>query len=125
MSYYDSSGSQEYALTKPFSEKTAQVIDEEIHKLIEKAYLRAKTLLTDNKNLLEKVAPLLIEKEVIFKEDLEGIFGKRLFDKDVEEAKKEEELKQASILAQNDNVSTTLDPIAEEKIETEEKPKEE
>ncbi|NVO01767.1 MAG: ATP-dependent metallopeptidase FtsH/Yme1/Tma family protein [Bacteroidetes bacterium] len=125
MSYYDSSGSQEYALTKPFSEKTAQVIDEEIHKLIEKAYLRAKTLLTDNKNLLEKLALLLLEKEVIFKEDLEGIFGKRLFDKDVEEAKKEEEQKQASILAQNDNVSTTLDPIAEEKIETEEKPKEE
>ncbi|MDR2980256.1 MAG: ATP-dependent zinc metalloprotease FtsH [Bacteroidales bacterium] len=80
ISYYDSSGQQEYAFTKPYSEKTAQEIDNEIHELIEKAYERAKSLLADHKGQLTDLAELLLEKEVIFSDDLECIFGKREFD---------------------------------------------
>ncbi len=82
VSYYDSTGANEYGFTKPYSEKTAQIIDEEVSKLIETAYARAKDLLTKNKHLLKQLAEKLLEKEVIFKEDLEIIFGKRPFDKD-------------------------------------------
>ncbi len=80
ISYYDSTGANEYGFTKPYSEKTAQTIDEEVSKLIETSYLRAKDILTKNKPLLQQLAEKLLEKEVIFKEDLEAIFGKRPFD---------------------------------------------
>lgn len=79
ISFYDSTGQTEYAFNKPYSEKTAQAIDEEVSKLIEDAYRRTKELLMNNKDKLSKLANLLLEKEVIFKEDLEGIFGKRPF----------------------------------------------
>jgi ATP-dependent metalloprotease FtsH len=82
ISYYDSTGANEYGFTKPYSERTAQTIDEEVSKLIEGAYARAKDILTKNKNLLTLLAEKLLDKEVIFKEDLEIIFGKRPFDKD-------------------------------------------
>ena len=82
ISYYDSTGANEYGFTKPYSEKTAQTIDEEVSKLIETAYVRAKDILTKNKHLLTQLAEKLLEKEVIFKEDLEAIFGKRPFDKE-------------------------------------------
>ncbi len=82
ISYYDSTGANEYGFTKPYSEKTAQIIDEEVSKLIETAYIRAKDILTKNISLLKLLAEKLLEKEVIFKEDLELIFGKRPFDKD-------------------------------------------
>jgi len=78
LTYYDSSG-QEYSFTKPYSEKTAEVIDEEISKLIEQQYNRAKDLLKKNRDKLIKLAQRLLEKEVIFKEDLEEILGKRPF----------------------------------------------
>jgi ATP-dependent metalloprotease FtsH len=87
ITYYDSSGQSEYNFSKPYSEDTAKVIDEEISNIIEQEYQRAITLLTENKDKLMQLADLLIEKEVIFKEDLEKIFGKRHFDK--EELKKE------------------------------------
>jgi len=77
VSFYDSTGQQEYALTKPYSEKTAQRIDEEISKLIESAYKRAKEILLKHQDKLTQLAEILIEKEVIFAEDLEAIFGKR------------------------------------------------
>ena len=82
ISYYDSTGANEYGFTKPFSERTAQIIDEEISKMIETAYVRAKDILTKNKHLLTQLAEKLLDKEVIFKEDLEIIFGKRPFDKE-------------------------------------------
>lgn len=82
ISYYDSTGANEYGFTKPYSEKTAETIDEEVSKLIETAYIRAKDILTKNKHLLTQLAEKLLEKEVIFKEDLETIFGKRPFDKE-------------------------------------------
>ncbi len=79
LTYYDSSG-QEYGFTKPYSEKTAEIIDEEISKLIEEQYQRVKELLQKNKDKLIKLAERLLEKEVIFKEDLEEILGKRPFE---------------------------------------------
>ncbi|MCC6837335.1 MAG: peptidase M41, partial [Bacteroidia bacterium] len=84
LSYYDSSGANEYGFTKPYSDKTAEVIDEEVSKMVETAYTRAKKILADNKHLLTQLAEKLLEKEVIFKEDLENIFGKRRFEKDIE-----------------------------------------
>jgi ATP-dependent metalloprotease FtsH len=79
ISFYDSTGQTEYSFNKPYSEKTAQTIDEEVSKLVESAYHRTKELLMANKDKLTLLANLLLEKEVIFKEDLEGIFGKRPF----------------------------------------------
>ncbi len=79
ISYYDSSGQNEYSFSKPFSEETARVIDEEIHKMIEEAYDKAKALLTENREKLNQLAEILLLKEVIFREDLEKIFGKRPF----------------------------------------------
>jgi len=80
ISFYDSSGQQEYMLGKPFSEKTAQVIDEEISRMVETAYSRAKKLLVENREKLNQLADILLQKEVIFREDLEHIFGKRPYD---------------------------------------------
>jgi cell division protease FtsH len=77
MSFYDSSGQNEFAFSKPYSEKTAELIDGEVTTLIEQAYLRAKDILTTNKDGLTKLADLLLEREVIFSEDLEHIFGPR------------------------------------------------
>jgi AFG3 family protein len=77
ISYYDSQGNNEYGFTKPYSEKTAQTIDEEVSKLIESQYQRAKEILTQNKHLLVQLAESLMAKEVIFKEDLEQILGIR------------------------------------------------
>lgn len=91
ISYYDSTGQSEYGFTKPFSEKTAERIDTEIHKMIEEAYSKAKEILTENREKLDTLALLLLEKEVIFREDLERIFGKRPFDKE-EEAKTKDEI---------------------------------
>jgi cell division protease FtsH len=79
ITYYDSSGQSEYSFSKPYSEETAQTIDKEISKLIENEYQRAIKILQDNKEKLEKLADILIEKEVIFKDDLETLFGKRPF----------------------------------------------
>lgn len=93
ISFYDFSGQQEYSFTKPYSEKTAQLIDEEVHKLIEQAYNKAVNLLTENKSKVDKLAQLLLDKEVIFSEDLEKIFGKREFARDVEKRIEYEEEK--------------------------------
>ena len=80
ISYYDSSGQQEYQFNKPFSEKTAETIDSEVKKLAEKAYARAVKILQENKEGLQKLAQVLIEKEVIFREDLVAVFGERPWD---------------------------------------------
>jgi AFG3 family protein len=82
ISYYDSTGQQEYSFQKPYSEKTAELIDVEIRALVESAYERAVSLLDENRENLEKVAARLLEKEVIFSEDLEEIFGKRPWDEE-------------------------------------------
>ena len=102
VSYFDSSGQNEYGFTKPYSEETAQAIDEEVSKIIEEQYERAKSILIENKEKHADLANLLLEREVIFSEDLEQIFGKRKMSKHIvqlddngsdvsAEAKKDEE----------------------------------
>jgi cell division protease FtsH len=85
VTYYDSTGQSEYSFSKPYSEETAMIIDKEISLLIESQYERAIKILEDNKDKLNQLADILIEKEVIFKDDLEAIFGKRTFDTNLEE----------------------------------------
>ncbi|PJJ07238.1 cell division protease FtsH [Flavobacterium sp. 1] len=85
VTYYDSSGQSEYSFSKPYSDDTAKIIDAEISELIEGQYLRAIQILEKNKDKLNQLADILIEKEVIFKDDLETIFGKRTFDKNLGE----------------------------------------
>lgn len=85
VTYYDSSGQSEYSFSKPYSDETAKVIDAEISLLIESQYQRAIKILEANKDKLNQLADILIEKEVIFKDDLETIFGKRTFDANLEE----------------------------------------
>jgi AFG3 family protein len=80
VSYYDSKQS-EYSFNKPYSESTAQTIDEEVRKLISQAYDRSKNLLLDKRNELEVIAQELLKKEIIFQSDLEALIGKRPFDK--------------------------------------------
>ena len=83
ITYYDSSNGNEYGFTKPYSEKTAETIDKEISSIIEKEYQRAIKLLENNRAKLVELAEVLLDKEVIFKDNLEKIFGKRPFDKEV------------------------------------------
>ena len=85
LTYYDSSGQNEYGFTKPYSEQTAELIDKEISDIIEEQYQRAIALLEKNKDKLIELAEVLLKDEVIFKDNLEAIFGKRPF-----EIKKEE-----------------------------------
>lgn len=77
VSFYDSTGQQEYAFNKPFSEKTNELIDQEISEIVESAYRKAVDLLQQHKEGLTQLATKLLEKEVIFGEDLEAVFGKR------------------------------------------------
>jgi len=85
ISFYDPQGNNQF--TKPYSDDTARIIDEEVSKLIESQYQRAKQILKDNETQLILLAEKLLEKEVIFKEDLVAIFGARQWDKIVEEDK--------------------------------------
>ena len=82
MSFYDSSGQTDFTFSKPYSEKTSEKIDAEVKKIIEEQYIRAKSLLKENIESLNQLGNLLLEKEVIFSDDLELIFGKRPFAKE-------------------------------------------
>lgn len=84
ISFYDSSGQSEYSFQKPYSEKTSEVIDQEVKKIVETAYERAKAIISESKDKVEKLSLLLLEREVIFREDLEHIFGKRPFETEEE-----------------------------------------
>ena len=85
LSYYDSSGQSDYSFSKPYSEKTAEIIDDEIKDFIDKQYTRATNILTENRDKLDALAQKLLDKEVIFREDLEDIFGKRAWDPELTE----------------------------------------
>ncbi len=89
VSYYDSSGQSDYSFNKPYSEKTAELIDSEINEIIRTAFARAKEILRNNAEGHKKLADLLLEREVIFTEDLENIFGLRPWGKKKEEEKSE------------------------------------
>jgi cell division protease FtsH len=84
LTYYDSSGENEYGFTKPYSEKTAELIDEEILKIIEEQYQRAISILMKYKDKLTELATELLDKEVIFKDNLQKIFGDRPYSKSVD-----------------------------------------
>jgi cell division protease FtsH len=88
ITYYDSTGQSDYNFTKPYSEETAQIIDKEISKLVEVQYQRAIEILEEHKDKLVTLAELLMEKEVIFKKDLQLIFGERSFEEDTPETTK-------------------------------------
>ena len=77
ISFYDSTGQSEYSLTKPFSEKTAEAIDREVRRMVEEAYNKAKELLLNHREQLDLLAAQLYDKEVLFREDLERIYGPR------------------------------------------------
>lgn len=77
LSYYDSTGQSDMAFTKPYSEQTARDIDDEVHAIIDKAYAMAEKVLTEHRDGMVRLAELLLEREVVFTEDVENIFGKR------------------------------------------------
>ena len=91
MSFYDSTGSRAYDLTRPYSEKTAELIDKEVKELIEMIHDRTRAILTENKEGFLALAALLLEKEVIFADDLEWIFGPRAGAQPGEEVPKDPE----------------------------------
>jgi cell division protease FtsH len=78
LSFYDSTGTRGFDLTKPYSEKTAELIDREVKELIQMIHDKTLKILTDNKEGFLALATILLEKEVIFAEDLENIFGPRV-----------------------------------------------
>jgi AFG3 family protein len=80
ISFYDSTGQSDYSFNKPYSEKTAEIIDEEVKKMIEECYVKTKKVLSENKANLEILAARLLEKEILYREDLEEIFGMRPWD---------------------------------------------
>jgi len=124
LSFYDSTGQSDYNFSKPYSEKTAERIDERVSALIEEMYQRTITLLTENKEKLAELAERLLEKEVIFREDLVGIFGERAIDQqrkeEKEAAKAEMEMRKnaSSVIeeAKVDTKSTDDQPSTNEPI---------
>jgi ATP-dependent metalloprotease FtsH len=117
VTYYDSQGQNEYAMDKPYSEQTAETIDKEISKIIEKQYERASEMLENNREKLDQLANLLLEKEVIFKENVQEIFGKRPWDK--EEEKKEEKAEASPAEAPTESTTDAEAPTSDE-VKTEE-----
>lgn len=91
LSYYDSTGQNDFSFTKPYSEKTAELIDSEVKELVENAYAQAKKLLKQHQEQHKQVAELLLEREVIFSDDLERILGKRPWKDEEEENTSETE----------------------------------
>ncbi|MGM0932278.1 MAG: ATP-dependent zinc metalloprotease FtsH [Bacteroidota bacterium] len=114
LTYYDSSGQSEYNFTKPYSERTSELIDKEISNLIEAQYKRAIALLTENKDKLTQLADILLDKEVIFKDDLEKIFGARPFEKDRDMARVEQDKKEAKKRAKAEESSKNAEKSSEE-----------
>jgi ATP-dependent metalloprotease FtsH len=121
ISYYDSTGQQEYSFHKPYSEDTAKVIDKELSLLVESAYTRAKKILLDNKEKLIKLATILLEKEVIFREDVEAIFGKRPYEKasDEEVEKTEKTIENKTEEKEKEEITTSETENLEDKQQEE------
>jgi cell division protease FtsH len=115
-SYYDSTGQSEYSFNKPYSERTAEMIDDEANIIIQEQYKRAIETLENNRDGLSKLSELLLEKEVIFTEDLEKIFGKRTFGKsrmeEIDELNKTARAKKESTKKKDDEA-----PVDEDQAE--------
>ncbi len=128
VSFYDSSGQTDMAFTKPYSEKTAELIDNDVKNLIEEAYKRSNDILKKHKDGLTALANILLEKEVIFTEDLEQIFGKRQWKshhEKGEEAKKELEKKKKAKKAEPKVKKATSKVVKKEAKKVEKKKPEE
>ncbi|MEQ8910609.1 MAG: ATP-dependent zinc metalloprotease FtsH [Vicingaceae bacterium] len=119
VSFYDSSGQSEYSFQKPYSEKTAELIDNEVKLMVEKAYTRTKNILTEHQDQLKELAELLLEKEVIFKDDLEKIFGKRSYN---DESRAEELLKE-NMNGEEKKTKKKLENSAESEVKEEKEKK--
>lgn len=113
--YYNN---QEYSFTKPYSEKTAEKIDAEVKKLINEQYLRAKAILSEHASKHAELAEILINKEVIFTEDVENIFGKRPWKSRADELLEDE--KKDTIIFDEAHTSSTLEVASEPTVETKE-----
>src|SRR5690554_5747885 len=116
ISFYDSQGQSQF--TKPYSEETNRIIDQEVSKLIEEQYARAKEILTTNQDKLNLLAEKLLEKEVIFKEDLIAIFGERPWDKltpaekiKVADQEARDSAEDATIVDVQDTGATSIDQV--------------
>lgn len=118
ITYYDSSGQQEYTFDKPYSEKTAEIIDQEISALIEAQYSRAKSVLQENKDKLIQLAEMLLEKEVIFKENLEEIFGKRPWEKEEHVFAPDTNADKTQVENESSDSNQNVNSHAEKKAET-------
>lgn len=110
ISFFDSSGQNEYSFHKPYSEKTAQLIDEEVFRIVEEQYQRAKDILRENKEKHATLAELLLEREVIFSEDMEPIFGKRM----VSEHVIEEETGDSAPIEPTSSMKEDVEPVKDE-----------
>ena len=117
LSYYDSSGQSQYNFSKPYSEKTSELMDEEVKAMIDIQYKRAIKLLEDNKEGLVKIGNKLIEKEVIFAEDLEDVFGKRQWVARSDEL--ENEIKNSKPSSSTTKPNTKKDEVKLEEKQTE------
>ncbi len=115
VSFYDSTGQSEYGFTKPFSEKTAEVIDKEVKRIVEEAYNRAKSIILEHREQLDELAERLFELEVLFREDLERIYGPR--QAEIEEKKQAEaqsDIHELAQSAESDDADNTTAPKPEE-----------
>ena len=110
ISYYDSTGQSDMSFTKPYSERTAQEIDDEVKRIIDEAYAMAKSVLTEHRDGLKELAELLLAREVVFTEDVERIFGKRK--KDILREQRE-----AEEAAKRENAGAEVSPAAEDNNE--------
>lgn len=113
INYYDTTG-QEWGFTKPYSEETARLIDTEVQKIINEQYSRAKQMLTENASKHNELASVLLEREVIFAEDVEKIFGKRPWVSRTEEILEQQEKSAAPL----NEATTSSEPAAKEEPET-------
>jgi cell division protease FtsH len=128
ISYYDSTGQSDFAFSRPYSDETARLIDEEVKSLIAEQYARAKAILKENLEKMKELADILVEKEVIFADDVERIFGKRPWKSRADElseesnvsSKKEEKVEITSDEKVEDSLSEEQD-TKEKNIKEEEK----
>lgn len=118
MSYYDSSGNSDYGFTKPYSEKTAELIDDEAKGIVASEYERAKQILRENADGHNKLAELLIEREVIFAEDLESIFGKRQWTSRSDELMAQNGESETKVISQDDENKKALPDANSQNNET-------
>lgn len=123
-SYYDSSGQSDYSFSKPYSEKTAELIDQEVSNLIETSYQRTIQILKDNKDKLILLAEKLLEKEVIFRDDLEDIFGKSKFEDELIAEKKVSKKAEVVVEEKAEENETVVEEVVDTKTKAPEQKEE-